>query len=102
MITNQVWGGGIAESPEQFVEKAVELYKNQKKWNSAQETGFNLFNTLFSREKHHQDLKSKITFISSNLSEHRKKNFIGSMLMQNTLQSYKYMSKWIEEKNKNL
>ncbi|HAH51125.1 MAG TPA: glycosyltransferase [Balneola sp.] len=102
MITDQVWGGEVAETPEQFVKKAIDLYNNPKKWSTAQKTGFSVFNSLFSRDKHHQNLKNKISFISSNLSEHRKKNFIGSMLLQNTLQSYKYMSKWIEEKNKNL
>jgi len=36
----------------------------------------------------------------SNLSQHRKANFIGSVLQHHLLSSTKYMSKWIEEKNK--
>jgi hypothetical protein len=37
--------------------------------------------------------------LQKNLSTHRAKNFIGSMLMHNTISGTKYMSRCIEEKN---
>ncbi len=102
MKTSQGWCGDLGETPDDIAKKAVQLYKNQLKWVEAQKKGFEIFNRLFNKEEHGQNLKVKIESVNENLKIHRKRNFIGSMLLQNTLQSYKYMSKWIEEKNKNL
>ena len=41
-----------------------------------------------------------IVEISENLESHRNQNFLGQILQHHTLQSTKYLSKWIEEKNK--
>ena len=38
--------------------------------------------------------------IQQNLEEHRAQNFLGNLLQHQTLQATKFMSKWIEEKNK--
>ncbi len=38
--------------------------------------------------------------ILSDLESHRQHNFTGQLLMHHTLQSTKFMSKWIEVKNK--
>ena len=38
--------------------------------------------------------------IQDNLEIHRTQNFLGSLLQHQTLRATKYMSKWIEEKNK--
>ena len=38
--------------------------------------------------------------VFSNLEQHRNNNFTGKMLMHHSLQSSKYMSKWIQEKNR--
>ena len=102
LSTHKEWGGAVENDPESFSKKAVQLYQNKSKWENAQKNGFELFNQLFDKNKHKIELKEKLDFIFNNLKSHRKKNFIGSMFLQNTLQSYKYMSKWIEEKNKKL
>lgn len=96
------WGGAVANDKALFAEKAIELYQNKKEWKNAQHIGFELFNQLFDKSEHHRNLRTKLDDLSKGLLNHRKNNFIGSMLLQNTLQSYKYMSKWIEEKNKKL
>jgi len=94
------WGGAVENSPESFAEKAIQLYQNKPEWKNTQQTGFELFDKLFDKKEHQKDIKEKIGPVLNNLDTHRKKNFIGSVFLQNTLQSYKYMSKWIEEKNK--
>ena len=38
--------------------------------------------------------------ISDHLKEHRLHNFTGAMLQHHTMKSTKYLSKWIEEKNR--
>lgn len=102
MKINQDWCGELGETPDEIAQKAIQLYSDKSVWVEAQKTGVQIFNQLFNKAEHGQNLKAKIASVTENLQDHRKRNFIGSMLLQNTLQSYKYMSKWIEEKNKNL
>ena len=94
------WNGFIADDPKEFALKSVELYTNENLWKIAQQNGFEIINYCFSKEKHERKLLNKITALQKNIEEHRLKNFIGSLLMHHSLQSTKYMSKWIEEKNK--
>ncbi|MFO7673407.1 MAG: glycosyltransferase family 4 protein [Lutibacter sp.] len=94
------WNGFIADDPNEFALKSVELYTNENLWKIAQQNGLEIINYCFSKEKHEIKLLNKITALQKNLVEHRLKNFIGSLLMHHSLQSTKYMSKWIEAKNK--
>ncbi|OAN60577.1 glycosyltransferase [Balneola sp. EhC07] len=102
MKSNHDWGGALAETPDEIAQKAVQLYSDKSVWVEAQKKGFEIFDQLFNKAEHRQNLEGKIESVTENIQNHRKRNFIGSMMLQNTLQSYKYMSKWIEEKNKNL
>jgi hypothetical protein len=43
---------------------------------------------------------NKINVTVVNLKQHRRNNFTGAMLMHHAQSSTKYMSRWIEEKNK--
>jgi hypothetical protein len=43
----------------------------------------------------------QVNALQNGLQVHRKDNFTGQMLQYHALQSSKYMSKWIEEKNSN-
>ncbi|WP_415060884.1 glycosyltransferase family 4 protein [Flavobacterium sp.] len=95
-----LWNGCISDSPEDFTEKAIELYQNKTTWLNAQQNGFEILKNRFSNDLF------EITFLEmtldkfENLEKYRQQNFIGSMLMHHFLQSTKYMAKWIEEKNK--
>jgi O-antigen biosynthesis protein len=94
------WNGFIVDNPQEFALKSVALYTNENLWKNAQQNGVEIINSCFSKEKHERRLLNKIKALQINLAEHRVKNFIGSILLHNTLQSTKYMSRWIEEKNK--
>ncbi|HSQ46192.1 MAG TPA: glycosyltransferase [Lutibacter sp.] len=94
------WNGFIADDPNEFALKSVELFTDENLWKNAQQNGFEIINYCFSKEKHEIKLLNKITALQINLVEHRLKNFIGSLLMHHSLQSTKYLSKWIEAKNK--
>jgi len=94
------WNGFITDDPTEFALKAVELYSNEILWESAQQNGVEIINTCYSKEKYEKKLLNKIKNIQKNIVEHRLQNFIGSLLVHHTLQGTKYMSKWIEEKNK--
>lgn len=94
------WNGFITDDPTEFALKAVELYNNENLWKKMQQNGIEIINACYSKEKYERKLLNKIENIQKNRVAHRLQNFIGSLLMHHTLQGTKYMSKWIEEKNK--
>lgn len=98
---NESWSGFITDNPKEFALKAIELYSSAKKWEKSQKNGEMILNNCFSAKKFGVKLISKMDFVHENLKLHRIQNHIGCILMHHTLQSTKYLSKWIEEKNKN-
>jgi glycosyltransferase involved in cell wall biosynthesis len=94
------WSGKIVEDPENFAKAAVALYSNETQWQEAQENGTKIINELYDKEVLDKKLWDKIQLVEYELIKHRTQNFIGAMLMQHSLASTKYMSKWIEEKNR--
>jgi glycosyltransferase involved in cell wall biosynthesis len=94
------WSGYIADEPEKFAAAAVKLYSEKVKWQKAQENGITIINQLFSTGKEETLFISRIYNLMEHLESHRLNNFFGSILMQNSSNALKYMSRWIEEKNK--
>ncbi len=93
--------GFISDTPEEFVEKSIDLYTNEIIWKDKQSCGFEVVNKRFSKSFHHEELLKILKSNMVHLNNHRLNNFTGIMLHHALLQSTKYMSKWIEEKNKN-
>lgn len=102
MHGNLNWGGVVTDNINDFANAAVELYTNELKWMAAQQNGIKIINTVFDKEHYSTLLIDKIIELQKNIQYHRSKNFIGSMLVHHTISGTKYMSKWIEEKNKKL
>ena len=100
MAGNFPWNGFVADDFSNFTLKAVELYTNKPVWEQAQLNGIDIINSIYSKEKNAPLFFSKIEDIQTNLEKHRTTNFLGSLLQHQTLQATRYMSKWIEEKNK--
>lgn len=99
MNGNFSWNGFVTDTPEIFVEKAIDIYQNKTTWLTAQENGFTIIMNRFHKELF---VESFVTFLSdrlNHLEKYRSDNFTGLLLMHHFLQSTKYMSKWIEEKN---
>jgi len=94
------WNGFIEDQVEDFVDKAVALYTNEKLWNQAQQHGIEIINTMYDKELLENKFLKLIQQVSLNLEQHRNNNFTGKILLHHSLQSTKYMSKWIQEKNK--
>lgn len=94
------WNGTVTEEVSIFVDAAVELYQDKNKFMEAQQNGFSIIEKRFETFDKEQNLITYINHLLQNLQVHRSKNFVGSMLMHHTLQSTKYLSKWIEEKNR--
>jgi len=94
------WNGSIANDAQTFANESVMLYQNEKKWKKAQQNGVEIINSLYDKELLSQKLKEKINTIEKAIETHRNKNFIGAMLHHHTMNSTKYLSRWIEAKNK--
>lgn len=92
------WNGFIEDDLDNFIEKAVLLYQDKAAWSLAQQNGIEIINERYSALKFSDDFISLVEKID--LPAHRRKNFIGQILNHHTAQSTKYMSLWIEEKNK--
>ena len=100
MHGNLPWNGFISDNENEFIEKAILLYQEETTWKQAQENGYRIAKEKFKKELFETDFWETIHTISKNLDEHRNANFLGQILQHHTLQSTRYLSKWIEEKNK--
>ncbi|MEY8849281.1 glycosyltransferase [Psychroserpens sp. XS_ASV72] len=92
--------GFIVDDIKEFVTSAVDLYTNASIWKAFQDNGFKVINSRFQRTNFQDDFMQLIQDLRSILDLHRQGNFMGQLLQHHSLQSTKYMSKWIEEKNK--
>lgn len=96
------WNGFIADDPIEFACSAIELYSNQIVWEKSKKNGFDILKERYKKSSFDTTFLERVKMLSDKLKEHRNQNFIGSLLQHHTLSSTKYMSKWIEEKNKKL
>lgn len=97
---NLPWCGEIANEPDLIAEQAVKLYTNKKRWTLAQKNGYDILEKRFRASSFKAVFFKRINRLEKELQQHRQKNFVGQMLMHHSHQSTKYMSRWIEEKNK--
>ncbi|MDT0554608.1 glycosyltransferase [Patiriisocius hiemis] len=95
------FGGLIATSIYDFVKASVTLYTNKAAWETAKLNGQQILQDRFSKQLFSEDFINRVQQLSETLQEHRNSHFIGQVLQHSTLQSHKYLSKWIEAKNKN-
>jgi glycosyltransferase involved in cell wall biosynthesis len=93
------WNGFITNSDEEFIEKAIALYSNEELWNTSQENGVDLVNKRYKKALFETEFVLKTNNFLSNLERHRNQNFLGQILQHQTMQSTKFMSRWIELKN---
>ena len=94
------WNGFIADESQAFADKAVELYQDKTVWLKAQENGFEVIEKRYLNSLFTDNFIKHILKVQTHLKQHRLHNFMGTMLQYHTLTSTKYMSRWIEEKNK--
>jgi glycosyltransferase involved in cell wall biosynthesis len=93
------FSGVIEDDSQDFADASVALYTQEKMWLKYQQYGFDIIENRFQKAIFSEAFKQLLIYLQSNITEHRKRNFIGQILQHQTLQSTRYMSKWIEEKN---
>ncbi len=100
MPQGENWPGFISDSPNEMANKAVLLYNQKDIWREKQSIGMRVLSSEFSKEEYQQKFKEKLFSLRANLAQHRSQNITGNILKLNNLRSTKFMSKWIEEKNR--
>lgn len=101
MQGNLPWNGIIADDVDTLTNAAMQLYQDGSLWKQSQQNGVAIVNQRYQRLLFENDFVSHTTALYSNLKAHRRENFMGALLMHHTVSGTKYMSKWIEAKNKN-
>jgi len=99
MNGGEQWPGRITDDVEAYVNSAATLYQNETEWTKASEQCQQML-LRFNKEKFSTAFHSILKHNLENLTEHRMQNFTGAMLQQQQFNSSKYMSLWIEAKNK--
>ncbi|WP_347925369.1 glycosyltransferase [Pontimicrobium sp. SW4] len=90
----------VTDLTENIVKHAVNLYQNEEIWLNQQEFGFKLLRKKYNKKLHTRRFLNKLEDAFTNKETNRLNNFLGSMLQHHSMQSTKFMSRWIEEKNK--
>ncbi len=96
------WNGFVSDDFSYFAEKAVELYLDKILWQKSIKNGFKILKKRYLRADFDSIFEYTLIEIQENLENHRNDNFIGQILQNNLSNTTKFMSKWIEEKNKRI
>ena len=96
---NGNWNGSITDDFTAFGSLAVALYDDKILWEQKQQKGFEVLER-FSLTLFENQFRERISKLGNDITRHRQYNFMGNLLNQHYFQSTKFMSKWIEEKNK--
>jgi len=95
------WAGKIENDPHKFAQASIQYYTDREAWTEAQMNGIAIINLRFSPTDFSQAFSDFLDEIMGDIESHRQNNFTGSMLMHHSMASTRFMSRWIEEKNKN-
>ena len=92
--------GVIADTPESFAELSVAIYSDKIKWQQNAQRGVEIIKARYNGKAIAKDFMTRLDALKLNLKLHRQSHFVGQILQHHSLQASKYLSKWIEEKNK--
>ncbi|MGB0897969.1 MAG: glycosyltransferase [Psychrobium sp.] len=94
------WAGEVSDEPEEFAKRAIALYQDRDSWSAYVSNGDAIIRALYNKTELAKELMNRVNELIDNLNGHRLDNFTGCMLKHHHHKSTKYMSQWIEAKNK--
>jgi len=100
MYGNYPIPGAIENNAADFANAAVKLYQNEPFWQEKLKAISSILSERFDIDKLKSNFIQKLGYLQENTNKHRKQNFIGQVMQYQNMQSTKYLSKWIAEKNK--
>ena len=96
MVLNEDWSGFVSDDKEALVAHAIELYSNETVWTNKSNRATGILKSVFHKEAYkapfNQALKSMRT---------KSLPFYMEALIYHSFRNSRFMSKWIEEKNRN-
>jgi len=104
-ITSQSGNEGLFEmhseatTTSEFVQKAIDLYIHEALWEKQQTHAFSILKK-FNKQLFQDPFFDVLESLGNQLEKHRNQHFIGQILQHQSHYASKYLSKWIEEKNK--
>lgn len=99
-FSHNITGLHTTDKTQGFVDMAVDLYQNKQLWENHSTSGIHILKDMFQSLECLDLYDRKLNQLLDSVSQHRNQNIIGKMLLHHTAASTKYMSRWIEEKNK--
>ncbi len=99
-MTDGKWGGFIEDDPEEFADRAAQLYLDNQEWEKAQKRGFDLIQKRFTKRQFTDRLTQCLDDLKE-INAHRNKSLVSLILQNESHQASRYMSIWIEEKRIN-
>jgi len=97
---SQKWGGKVTSNANDFIQSAIQLYCNKKKWEECQITGLKLTKSLYCKENNFRQLDEVLKVALKTRHQRRESNFFSGMLWHQSTRSTEYFSRWIELKEK--
>ncbi|MBL4663781.1 MAG: glycosyltransferase family 4 protein [Flavobacteriaceae bacterium] len=94
------FSGVVKDTVAEFIDASIQLYTEEKAWIRGQFNGFQIIENRFQKAAFSEAFKQKLNELQQNLELHRQQNFMGRILEHQSMRATKFMSKWIEEKNK--
>jgi glycosyltransferase involved in cell wall biosynthesis len=99
-ISNKAWPGIVSNTIDEFIDAAVLLYTNKEKWQESCQNGDLILHHDYAKKNNQAHFINVIKTKLASAESDRKNNFLQSMLSHHQFQTSKYMSQWIEAKNK--
>lgn len=100
IATSLDYPGFVADSAEEIADRAFSLHTQELLWVSSQTKGDTLLDNRFQKAHFIRSLNKRLEKLFCELDTHRKQHFIGQVLLHNSQLATRYLSKWIEEKNR--
>ena len=100
MYPDTIIPDSIADTPEEFAALCVAIYTDKTKWEKNAKTSIDIIKKRYDGKALAKEFMNRLSRVKRHLTSHRQTHFIGQILQHQSLQASKYLSKWIEEKNK--
>ncbi len=97
------FAGVVAKSEAEFVNESAALYQDELRADGLRDLGGGALTAVYSATSNRREFLARIDSLISTpsaLETHRQKNLVGRVLRNESHGRTKYLSKWIEEKNK--
>jgi glycosyltransferase involved in cell wall biosynthesis len=100
MASPDEWPGSVVDDPDLFAEAACSVYTDEVLWNQSQLKGYTVLENHFESDGFFKRFEMKLSAMESHLDEFRSAYFIQQLVKHQSIMSNRYLSKWIEQKNK--